>query len=122
MNQNSALDVVNKRREQFIFVTPEQVKVATGLAANINDDNLIVPIITASNLRIKPILGTTLFNNLKAHYIASNYNPNALPDGSTLPDNINYKELYFRCMMLFVGGLILNLKFFWTGTGTALLR
>jgi len=96
MNQNSALDVVNKRREQFIFVTPEQVKVATGLAANINDDNLIVPIITASNLRIKPILGTTLFNNLKAHYIASNYNPNALPDGSTLPDNINYKELYFE--------------------------
>lgn len=96
MNQNSALDVVIKRREQFIFVTPEQVKVATGLAANINDDNLIVPIITATNLRIKPILGTTLFNNLKAHYIASNYNPSALPDGSTLPDNINYKELYFE--------------------------
>ena len=96
MNQNSALDVVTKRREQFLFVTPDQVKISTGLAANITNDVLIVPIITATNLRIKPILGITLFNNLKAHYIAANYNPNFLPDGSTLPDNINYKELYFE--------------------------
>ena len=65
MNQNSALDVITKRREQFTFITPDDVKISTGLAANITNDVLIVPIITATNLRIKPILGVTLFNNLK---------------------------------------------------------
>jgi hypothetical protein len=110
-NQNQALDTVILRSEQFTFVTPQQVKIATGLAANINDDNLIVPIITASNLRMKPILGVTLFNSLKAHYIAANYDPNQLPDGSTLPDNINYKELYFEmydalCWWSFIESLI----------------
>lgn len=96
MNQNSALDVVTNRSQLFSFITPSELKVTTGLAANINDDSLKIPIITATNLRIKPILGVTLFNSLKAHYIAANYNPNLLPDGSTLPDNINYKELYFE--------------------------
>jgi hypothetical protein len=111
MNQNRALDVVTNRRELFTFITPSELKVTTGLAANINDDSLIIPIITATNLRIKPILGVTLFNSLKAHYIASNYNPNLLPDGSTLPDNINYKELYFEmfhalCWWSFIESLL----------------
>jgi len=94
MNQNSALDVYTKRSQLFTFITPEEVKINTGLAANVNDDNLYVPIITATNIYIKPILGDTLFNNLKNHFIAVNRDPNQLPDGSTLPDNINYKELY----------------------------
>ena len=96
MNQNSALDVVTFRSELFTFVTPEEVKVNTGLAANINDDNLVIPIVTATNIRIKPILGDSLFNSLKSHYIAVNYDYNLLPDGSTLPDNINYKQLYIE--------------------------
>lgn len=94
MDQNSALDVVTKRRELFTFITPEDVKVNTGIAPNINDDNFYVPIITATNIYIKPILGTTLYNSLVAHYNAVNRDANNLPDGSTLPDNINYKELY----------------------------
>ena len=110
-NQNQALDTVTLRSEQFTFVTPQQVKIATGLAPNINDDNLVVPIITAMNLRLKPILGTTLYNSLKQHYIDANYNANALPDGSTLPDNINYKELYSElynmlCWWSFVQALL----------------
>jgi len=94
MNQNSALDVYTKRSQLFTFVTPEEVKINTGLAANVNDDNIYIPIVTATNIYIKPILGDTLFNNLKTHFIAVNRDPNMLPDGSTLPDNINYKELY----------------------------
>jgi hypothetical protein len=110
-NQNQALDTVILRSEQFTFITPQQVKIVTGLAPNINDDNLVVPIVTAMNLRLKPILGVTLYNNLKQHYIDVNYNADALPDGSTLPDNINYKELYgelynMLCWWSFVQSLL----------------
>ena len=110
-NQNQALDTVILRSEQFTFVTPQQVKIVTGLAPNINDDNLVVPIVTAMNLRLKPILGTTLYNSLKQHYIDVNYDANNLPDGSTLPDNINYKELYSElyhmlCWWSFVQALL----------------
>ena len=80
-NQNQALDTVILRSEQFTFVTPQQVKIITGLAPNINDDNLVVPIVTAMNLRLKPILGVTLYNSLKQHYIDANYDANLLPDG-----------------------------------------
>lgn len=110
-NQNQALDTVILRSEQFTFVTPQQVKIVTGLAPNINDDNLVVPIVTAMNLRLKPILGVTLYNSLKQHYIDANYDANLLPDGSTLPDNINYKELYSElyymlCWWSFVQALL----------------
>lgn len=99
MQQNSALDVYTQRSQLFTFVTPEQVKINTGLAANVNDDNLYIPIITATDLYIKPILGETLFNNLKNHFIAVNRDPSLLPDGTTLPDNINYKELYDKMFL-----------------------
>ena len=96
MNQNSALDVYTKRSELFTLVTPAEVKTETGLQANINSDTLYVPIKTATQLYIKPLLGETLFNSLKTHFIAANYDANRLPDGSTLPDNVNYKELYYK--------------------------
>lgn len=111
MNQNSALDVTILRSELFTFITPQEVKIYTGLAANVNDDNLFVPITTATNIRIKPLLGDTLFNNLKQHFIDVNKNPDLLPDGTTLPDNINYKELYQQmflplCWWSFIESLI----------------
>ena len=99
MNQNSALDVITKRSELFTFITPDTVKINTGIAANVNNDSLYIPIITATDLRIKPLLGDTLFNNLKQHFIAVNKDPEQLPDGTTLPDNINYKELYYQMVM-----------------------
>ncbi len=111
MNQNSALDVYTKRSQLFTFITPEEVKINTGLAANLNDDNLYIPIITATDIYIKPILGDTLFTNLKNHFIAVNRDPSQLPDGTTLPDNINYKELYEKmflplCWWSFIESLI----------------
>lgn len=94
MNQNSSLNVFTQRSQLFTFVTPEQVKVQTGLQPNINNDSIIIPIITATDMYIKPLLGDTLFNNLKGHFITANREPANLPDGSTLPDNVNYKALY----------------------------
>ena len=96
MNPDDALDIVLERSEQFMLITPNNVKVVAGLAANINNDNLITGIIRATDLRIQPILGDTLYENLKAHYIAVNYVWTNLPDGSTFPDNIDYKTLYSK--------------------------
>lgn len=111
MQQNSALDVTVKRSQLFTLITPEEVKINTGLQANVNNDSIVIPIVTAMNLYIKPILGDTLFNNLKEHFIIVNRNPNNLPDGTTLPDNINYKELYEKvflplCWWSFIESLI----------------
>ena len=87
-------NLVKKRSELFKFVTPETVKLTTGLVNSISEDILIIPIINSQNLNILPVLGATLYNSLKTHFIAANYDPDNLPDGSTLPDNIDYRGLY----------------------------
>ena len=89
-------NLVVKRSQLFKFTSPEDVKLNTGLVNSISNDALITPIITSQDLNILPVLGSTLYNNLKTHFIAGNYDPENLPDGSTLPDNINYKELYYK--------------------------
>jgi len=88
------LDIINKRRQLFKFVTPEEVKISTGLSANITDDGLNIPIITATDMKIKPIIGDYLYNNLKTLYIAANYDDSLLPDSLTSTDGIDYRELY----------------------------
>jgi len=103
--------LIQKRAGLFKLVEPSDVKLYTGLSNSITEDSLISPIITAQELNIQEVLGDTLYNSLKTHYIAANYNPNNLPDGSTLPDNINYKELYAKlfpalCWWAFVYSLL----------------
>lgn len=87
-------NLITDRRSMFKFITPYDVKLVTGLPSSIEDDKLITPIINASLLRLEPILGKTLYAQFKEQFIIANYDPTMLPDGSTLPDNINYKELY----------------------------
>ena len=50
MLQNSGLDVTTKRSQLFTLITPEEVKINTGLQANVNNDSIIIPIVTAMNL------------------------------------------------------------------------
>lgn len=105
------LDIVNNRINLFKLVTPQQVIVNTGLQANITGDSINIPIVTAMNLKIKPILGNTLFGKLKQEYIAANYDANLLPDSNTSVDGIDYKELYEKvflplCWWSFIEALI----------------
>ena len=53
--QNSGLDVIIERSQLFTLITPEEVKINTGMQGNVNNDSIIIPIITATNLYIKPL-------------------------------------------------------------------
>lgn len=106
-----SLEIINTRKGLFKFIQPEDVIVNCGVAANINTDNFQIPIQTATNLKIKPTLGDTLFEKLKTAYISANYSKDNLPDSTTSVDGIDYKELYNQiylplCWWSFIESLI----------------
>lgn len=87
------LNIINLRNDIVTLITPTNIKTYCGVAANIQDSNFIPSIIIATDLKIKPNLGVTLFNKLMVEFIAVNANPANLPiSGST--DGVNYFELY----------------------------
>lgn len=99
MQPNNALTVVQRRAVIFKLITPSDVKVYTGMAANINDDNLQIPIQTAQTLKIKKILGETLYGKLRAAYITAGYDRDNLPTALTTTDGIDYQSLYDQIVL-----------------------
>lgn len=85
---------INKRNDIFTLITVEDVKTYTPLRANVEPSQLKSSIFNAELLYIKNALGKTLYDELVNEFVAVQGNPNLLPDGSTLPNATNYKELY----------------------------
>ena len=93
----NATNVVQQRQGLFKLVTPQTVKVLTGLNANIQEDTLEIPIQTAQAFRIGGTLGKTLYDKLCAQWVTAAYDRNNLPTAA--PDGVNYQELYDQVVL-----------------------
>ncbi len=58
--------------KQVLLITPEEVRNRTSLDANIEDDKIINTIILVQDLTIESILGSVMFDEIKAQVIANN--------------------------------------------------
>lgn len=85
---------ISDRNALFLFIKPQDIKIFCPLSANIEDTLLIPSIIAAQELVILEVLGTQLYERLKAEYISANYNPANLPDATQTVDYVDIKELY----------------------------
>lgn len=97
----STLDVITRKLNLKVFVTEEDVKTVTPVAANKATSTIINHIVTSQDLRIKKALGSSLYKALLNEWIANNQQASSLPDGTitgTPPqvsgDTTNYKELH----------------------------
>jgi hypothetical protein len=93
MNFNP-LETIQDRQDLFRFIQPQDIKTLCNMGSNVVDEELIPNIVLSQDTKIQTVLGKTLYNELVAEFIAANYNPALLPDGTTLPNQINYQELY----------------------------
>jgi hypothetical protein len=87
-------NIMNDRSEILTLITPNDVKTLTPIYANVEESQLKPAIYSAEQLYIKGALGETLYKELLEQFTLTQGNPNLLPDGSTLPNNTNYKQLY----------------------------
>jgi len=83
------LDIINNRNALILLVTPAELKTLCGIAANVQSSNLIPSINLTQDMRIKEILGETLYDNLMIEWSL------ALQNAANLPiAPINYLALY----------------------------
>ena len=55
-----------------LLVSPQEVTAQSQLGGNIDSEKLRIPIKTVQDLKLKPILGTSLYNRVEALFIAGN--------------------------------------------------
>lgn len=91
---NNPTATINSRYTFDTLITTKDVKQYCNLNANVQDALIIPSIITATDTKIIPVISKQLYQELINELILVNMNPNNLPDGTTLPNNFNYKELY----------------------------
>lgn len=87
-------NIINRRRDLVVLITPEDVKVYSNIGVNVIDESLLPVIKIAQDLYIKKALGETLYNNLLAEWDLANRVPADLRDSTQTPDAIDYKALY----------------------------
>lgn len=88
-------NIINIRKSKVLLVYPEKIFELTSISTNIQETNLIPHIETMQDLKIKKLLGKTLYNELFDAYIAANQIPDDIDDGS-ISGGTNYKELYYE--------------------------
>jgi hypothetical protein len=98
-------DVIINKTNQVLFITELDLKTFTPLSANKVQTSMVNHIMVSQDVHIKKILGTVLYDKLKAEWVDCNYNANALPagDGVIPPiisgDTTDYAELYQQIRM-----------------------
>ena len=92
---NINTEIINARKSKVLLVYPEKILEITTVGTNIQATNLVPHIEAMQDLKIKKILGRTLYNELFDAYVAANQIPDDIDDGS-LTGGINYKELYYE--------------------------
>lgn len=58
--------------KQILLITPEEVRERTSLDSNVDDSKIINTIILAQDLTLEPLLGSVMFDEIKAQIIAGN--------------------------------------------------
>ena len=56
--------------KQVLFITPAEVRERTSLDYNVEDSKIINTIILAQDLTLEPLLGSVMFDEIKAQVIA----------------------------------------------------
>lgn len=86
----------------FRFIDADEMKVYCGVGQGVREEALLPQIQLAQNLKLKVMLGPTLYEELKADFIFANGNPNNMNDGTLNANGVNYKALYFQCFPVLV--------------------
>jgi hypothetical protein len=101
-NNQHSTNILNRRNSINTLITVEDLITYTQIHANTEQSQFKPYILLAQERYIKPLLGNTLYEELVNEFVAVQGNPNNLPDGSTLPNATNYKQLYkemFQCLI-----------------------
>lgn len=101
-NTQPSTVISNRRNDILTLITVEDLITYTQIHANTEQSQFKPFILLAQERYVKPLLGDILYNELLVEFIAVQGNPNLLPDGSTLPNATNYRQLYKECFNVLV--------------------
>lgn len=91
---NQPTNRISDRNDILTFIEASDIKKYCNVYNNIEDSQFKPIIETVQELYFMPMLGKTLYSEMMTEWVAAGKNPNNLPDGTTLPNSTNYKELY----------------------------